>query len=116
MKKILIVCLTSILLSSIWGCKSNKQEIKSKENGFESIDTILQRSEKNFDAVSRANKKTDSSISNKVEKTVNQITNLKQEVNKLKQENNELKIKINDANDVGKPFKLLPVSNGQDNR
>lgn len=116
MKNILFFCFVSIIIQINNGCKSNKEDSKKVTNEFESIDTILRRSEKNFVTVSRANEKTDSSISNKVEKTVNQIKTLKEEVKQLKQENNELKTKINDANDVGKPFKLLPVSNGQDNR
>jgi len=105
-----------LLFLIIIGCKSNKQEINTNENELQNIDTILRRSEENFTSVNRANKKSDSTISKKVDKTVNQINNLKNEVKKLKEENNELKIKINDANDVGKPFQLLPVSNGENNR
>lgn len=97
-------------------CNSNKLENKIEENGLESIDTILRRNQENFTTVSRASEKSDSSISKKVEKTVNQINTLKNEVKQLKEENNELKAKVDDANDIGRPFKLLPVSNGQDNR
>lgn len=105
-----------ILSLAIFGCNPNKSEIKIENNEFESIDTILRRSEKNFIAVNRANEKSDSSISKKVEKTVNQISTLKNEVKQLKEENNELKIKVNDANDAGEPFKLLPVSGNKENR
>ena len=115
MKKKLTILTTILVLSIIGGCDENKQTIKQNENGLESIDTILRRSEENFVTVSRANEKTDSSISNKVTKTVKQINTLKEEVKQLKEENNELKIKVSDANDAGKPFQLLPVSNGQDN-
>lgn len=105
-----------ILSLAILGCGRNKSEIKIEDDGLESIDTILRRNQENFTAVNRANQKSDSSISKKVEKTVNQISTLKEEVKQLKEENNELKIKVNDANDAGEPFKLLPVSSGKDNR
>lgn len=98
------------------GCSSTEQTPKIENNEFESIDTILRRSEKNFNTVNRASEKTDSSISEKVEKTVKQINNLKEVVKQLKEENNELKVKINDASDNGKPFQLLPVSSGKNDR
>lgn len=113
MKNIIVAFFVSTM---ILGCKSNKQEIKIEENGLESIDTILRRNQENFATVSRASEKSDSSISKKVEKTVNQINSLKEEVKQLKEENNELKAKVDGANDVGIPFQLLPVSNNKDNR
>ena len=116
MKKIINFTILYLLFIVIIGCKSNKQENKINETEFQNIDTILRSSEENFNSVSRANQKSDSSISKKVEKTVNQINTLKNEVKELKKENNELKTKINDANDVGEPFQLLPVSNDKDNR
>lgn len=117
MKKVIFL-LSVIGLSIIVGCKENKSEskINENENEFEFIDTLIRKSEESFVTVTRANQKSDSSINKKVEKTVKQITTLKEEVKQLKQENNELKNKINDANDVGQPFRLLPVSNGQNNR
>lgn len=116
MKNRLNFKLSIILSFMIIGCDSNKPETKIEENGLESIDTILRRNQENFVTISRASEKSDSSISQKVEKTVTQINTLKNEVKQLKEENNELKAKVDDANDVGKPFKLLPVSGGQDNR
>jgi len=116
MKKKINFTILYLLFLIIIGCKSNKQEDKINENEFQNIDTILRRNEENFNSVNRANQKSDSSISKKVEKTVNQINTLKNEVKELKKENNELKIKINDANDAGKPFHLWPVSNNKDNR
>ena len=113
MRNITIVFLLSL---AIIGCESTNKKIKIEEDDFKSIDTILRRSEKNFITVNRANKKSDSTISKKVEKTVNQINTLKNEVKQLKEENNELKTKVNDFNDVGEPFRLLPVSNNKDNR
>lgn len=109
----IILGLISLLVVA---CQSNKQESKNQENEYENVDTILQRNKDNFISVGRASEKSDSSISKKVEKTVKQINNLKEEVKQLKEENNELKAKVDDANDIGKPFQLLPVSNGKDNR
>ena len=116
MKKNHNLIISGLLSLMIMGCESNKQESKNEENTYESIDTILRRNEENFISISRASEKSDSSITKKVEKTVKQINTLKEEVKQLKEENNELKIKVDDANDVGKPFQLLPVSNGKDNR
>jgi peptidoglycan hydrolase CwlO-like protein len=115
MKK-LVFLLSVVGLTIIVGCKEDKTEVKINANEFEFIDTLIRKSEENFVTVTRANQKSDSSINKKVEKTVQQITSLKEEVKQLKQENNELKAKINDINDVGQPFRLLPVSNGKDNR
>jgi cell division protein FtsB len=113
MRKINIILLLFVLTI---GCKSTNKEIKIEENEYKNIDTILRRSEENFIAVNNASKKSDSTISKKVEKTVNNITSLKQEVVQLKEENNELKTTVNDFNDAGKPFILLPVSSNKDNR
>lgn len=97
------------------GCNSETKPDVEVEN-ISSIDSLIIQSQKNLISLDSASKSTDSSISGKVEKTVKQINTLKQEVTQLKQENNELKVKINNSNDVGKPFKLLPVSNSQDNK
>lgn len=105
-----------LLLFLVIGCKSTNKEIKIEENEYKNIDTILKRNQENFIAVNSASKKSDSVISKKVEKTVSQIGTLKQEVKQLKEENNDLKIKVDDANNIGKPFRLLPVSNNKDNR
>lgn len=113
MKNIIITYLLSVLIMS---CQSNKPIPKIYENEFNQIDTILRRNEENFTSVNRANQKSDSSISKKVEKTLNTINNLQIEVKQLKAENNELKTKVDDAVDIGKPFQLLPVSNSKDNR
>ena len=115
MKNKVKLTVVGFIFLTILACRSNNQEIKINENEFQSLDTILRRSEENFIAVNRTNQKSDSSISKKVEKTVKQINTLKEEVKQLKEENNDLKIKVNDAADAGKPFQLLPVSNSKDN-
>jgi predicted nucleic acid-binding Zn-ribbon protein len=113
MRKINIILL---LFALTIGCKSTNKDIKIEEDEYKNIDTILRRNQENFIAVSNASKKSDSTISKKVEKTVSQISTLKSEVKQLKEENNELKTKVNDFNDAGEPFRLLPVSSDKDNR
>ena len=102
------------LLLTLVGCSSQPKE-ESYEK-YQSADSILQQSKRNLVIAHQASKGSDSSITEKVEKTVKQITTLQQENKQLKFENNALKIKLDTANDIGKPFKLLPVSNDQNNQ
>jgi len=104
----------SILLIILVGCSSSEPKLQVDE--INTVDSILEQSQKNFVSADSTSRKSDQLINQKVTKTVNQITTLKQEVKVLKAENNELKTKLDDAVDAGKPFKLLPVSNGKDNR
>lgn len=110
MKKLYLLSLLAML-----GCSSNETKIEENET-FKALDSVIEQNKKNIVTVDIASKKSDSSITKKIEKTVKQINILKEENKQLKKENNDLKIKLNDATDVGKPFKLLPVSNGEDNR
>jgi peptidoglycan hydrolase CwlO-like protein len=103
-----------LLLTFLVSCSSPEANIENNET--QSVDSILEQSEKSFVAADSVGRKSDELITNKVTKTVKQITTLKEEVKTLKEENNELKTKLDDAVDAGKPFKLLPVSNGKDNR
>ena len=96
------------------GCSSPETNIQSNET--QSVDSILEQSEKSFITADSIGRRSDELINKKVTKTVQQISTLKEEVKTLKEENNELKTKLDDAVDAGKPFKLLPVSNGKDNR
>lgn len=105
-----------LLLLLIVGCESpNTQKTETDETNT-GVDSIIEQSKENLIFFDEASRKSDSSISKKVEKTVKQISVLKEEVKQLKEENNELKTKINDANDAGKPYQLLPVSGGKSNR
>jgi hypothetical protein len=105
-----------LLFLLILGC-SSPNETKVKENEtYSAIDSIIGQSQKNLTVLDSTSKRTDSTITGKVEKTVKQISTLKEENTKLKKENEALKDKLDDATDVGKPFKLLPVSDGKDNR
>lgn len=105
-----------LLLTIVLGCTSPTETNPKENEAFTTIDSIIGESKKNLLVLDSTSKRTDSTITGKVEKTVKQIQTLKEEVKQLKEENNELKAKVNDANDVGKPYKLLPVSNGENNR
>lgn len=104
------------LLVLIVGCQSKSNEKIQTDESINKIDSILNQSQQTFAASSQASAKSDSTINEKVEKTVKQISTLKTEVKQLKEENNALKVKLTDTVDDIKPFKLLPVSGGQNDR
>jgi len=99
-----IVVITTTLL--LWGCKDHNKIVSSKNID---VDSLISESQKNFELVNKASKSSDSTISNKVDKTIQKIGNLETQVQQLKDENNELKIKLNDANDNGQPYRGLPI-------
>lgn len=103
-----------LLLIFLVGCSS--PEIKTESNETQAIDSILEQSERSFVTADSVGRESDKFVNSKVTKTVKQISTLKEEVKTLKAENNELKNKLDDAVDAGKPFQLLPVSNGKNNR
>jgi len=103
-----------LLLIFLVGCSS--PEVKTESNETQAIDSILEQSERSFVTADSVGRKSDEFVNSKVTKTVKQISTLKEEVKTLKAENNELKTKLDDAIDAGKPFQLLPVSNGKNNR
>ena len=106
--------LVFLLLIFLVGCGSPETNIQSNET--QTVDSILEQSQRSFVTADSVGRKSDELINSKITKTVQQISTLKEEVKTLKEENNELKTKLDDAVDAGKPFKLLPVSNGKDNR
>jgi uncharacterized coiled-coil DUF342 family protein len=85
----------------------SESEIKIERTN---ADSIIKKTENVYQSVSQANEKSEDLITSKVDKTVQKIQNLENEVSQLKKENNELKNKLDDINDGGSPFKLLPVS------
>ena len=105
-----------LLLFIIVGCQSPNSTKQEKDETITAIDSIIGQSQKNLLVLDSTSKRTDSSITGKVEKTVKQITNLKEENTKLKKENEALKDKLDDVSNGGKPFELLPVSGGKGNR
>lgn len=98
-----------IFVFLFFGCSNPKEEVK-KGDDFFMIDSLILQSQKKLEILNSTSKSTDSTITGKVENTVKKITKLKEENIKLKQENEILKDKLDEANDVGKPFKLLPIS------
>ena len=103
-----------LLLIFLVGCSS--PEVKTESNETQAIDSILEQSERSFVTADSVGRESDEFVNSKVTKTVKQNSTLKEEVKTLKAENNELKTKLDDAVDAGKPFQLLPVSNGKNNR
>lgn len=104
------------LILLVIGCQPKVNEQTKTDESINEIDSIINHSEQTFAATSEASAKSDSTINEKVEKTVKQITTLKATVQQLKAENNELKIKLDSVDDPGKPFQLLPVSSNKDHR
>jgi hypothetical protein len=109
------ITLYSLAFLLLIGCSSNNTSKIEVNETTNKADSILNQSKQSLITADQASKSSDSSINQKVEKTVKQITTLKTEVKQLKEENNALKTQLNDATDAGKPFKLLPVSDGKDN-
>jgi peptidoglycan hydrolase CwlO-like protein len=91
------------------GCKSNTEQTLNTEN-YESIDSIIGKSEQNLSIVVGANKKSDSLVTGKVEKTVKKIKKMENEIKELKAENNELKEKLNDLDDDGNTYRVRAIS------
>lgn len=104
------------LLFLVLGCQAKVNEQIQTDESINKIDSILNQSQQTFATTSKASAKSDSTINEKVEKTVKQIITLKIEVKQLKEENNALKVKLDSSDDAGKPFKLLPVSGGKNDR
>jgi len=105
-----------LFLFIIIGCQSPTETKKENDETFATIDSIIGENQKNLLILDSTSKRTDSSITGKVEKTVKQITTLKEENTKLKKENEALKDKLDVISNDGKPFELLPVSSGKGNR
>lgn len=103
-----------ILLILLVACSSPETNIQGNEN--QAIDSIIEQSQRSFITADSVGKQSDSLINQKVTVAVKQINTLKETVKTLKEENNDLKIKLDSVDDVGKPFKLLPVSASKDNR
>jgi cell shape-determining protein MreC len=97
-----------IILVSLIGC-ADKSDVKTSSGV--NVDSLIRQSEKNFVIVNEANKKSDTAITNKVDKTVQKIGQLENEIKELKEENNELKDKLDNANDGGKPYRIRTISN-----
>lgn len=104
-----------LLLIFLVGCSSPETNVQNNETS-QAVDSILEQSQRSFVTADSVGRESDQFINTKVTKTVQQISTLKEEVKTLKAENNELKVKLDSVDDVGKPFQLLPVSTGKNNR
>lgn len=103
------IVLLVLLLAS---CEQKQTTITTETSKLnETIDSLLIKNQRNLESASIQLTKSDSAVNEKIEKTVQKITNLENEVKELKEENNELKAKLDDATDNGKPYSGLPVSN-----
>lgn len=101
-----------VLILLLVSCSTYKTENYDERNNLKtSIDSMIEQSQKGILSADSAIKKSDSTITGKVEKTVEQITALKSENKQLKIENHVLKAQLNDINNSGEYFELLPVSN-----
>jgi len=98
----------SVFLLSI-SCNSNIETTQT-DNYNANIDSILIQSQENIARASGASRKSDSTITGKVEKTVKKIQKMETEIKQLKAENNELKSQLADSDDAGKPFTIRTIS------
>jgi predicted RNA-binding protein with PIN domain len=102
----LVYALIFLLLIS---CNSNVETTQT-DNYDAKIDSILTQSQENITIASGASRKSDSTITGKVEKTVKKIKKMENEIKELKQENNELKNQLDDNDDDGKPYHISTIS------
>ena len=92
------------------GCNSgNSKKIIENETDTK-FDSIINKSQENITLATGASRKSDSTITGKVEKTVKKIEKMEKEIKQLKEENNELKTKLNDATDNGRPYRIRTIS------
>ena len=96
-----------VLIVSLMSCSDNNVKTSSGVD----VDSLIEQSQKNFEIVNEVSKKTDTAITNKVDKTVQKIGQLENEIKELKEENNELKDKLDDASDAGRSFRIRAISN-----
>jgi predicted RNase H-like nuclease (RuvC/YqgF family) len=103
----IIYILTVLLLI---GCNSNNTETLQIEKYNEQIDSIINQSQENITHASGASRKSDSTITGKIEKTVKKIQKLETEIKELKAENNELKNKLDNLDDAGNTYHIRAIS------
>lgn len=100
------------LLFFLMSCYSSENEKNTEKTLLDiKVDSLIALSKKNTDSASIQLTKSDSTVTEKIDKTVKKIQHLETEVKQLKAENNELKNKLDDANDGGKPFRIRTISN-----
>jgi len=100
----------ALLLLLVLGCNSTNNSKIENDESINKIDSIINQSKQNYILLDQASRESDSSITQKVEKTVQKIGKLETEVKQLKAENRELKEKLNDANDDGSNYRIRAIS------
>jgi galactokinase/mevalonate kinase-like predicted kinase len=88
-----VVAFTALLFM---GCNSQTEQVNT--NDYAEFDSIIAKSEQNLTIVSGANKKSDSLVTGKVEKTVKKIKKMENEIKQLK------------ADDAGSSFSIRAIS------
>lgn len=101
-----VVALAALLFM---GCSDSQIE-ETNTNEYATIDSLIGKSEQSLSIVGGANKKSDSIVTGKVEKTVKKIKKMETEIKELKAENNELKDKLDASNDDGEPYIIRTIS------
>lgn len=103
--KHIIILATFVMI----GCNNLEKPIP-ENNKHSELDTFISKSQQNIAFGDSLNQKSDSIVGIKIEKTVDKIQKLESEVKQLKSENNELKEKLDDADDVGQPYRIRTIS------
>lgn len=105
-----VVALTALLFI---GC-NNSQTDAVNSNEYTTIDSLVGKSLESIVSVDNANKKSDSLVTGKIDKTVKKIQKLETEIKELKEENNELKNLLDASDDNGNPYTIRTISDYQD--
>ena len=101
-----IVALAALLFM---GCNNSQTEAVNV-NDYAEFDSLITKSEQSLAIASGANKKSDSLVTGKIDKTVKKITKLETEIKELKAENNELKNQLDASDDNGEPYIIRTIS------
>lgn len=105
----------TLLFLLLIGCNSGESKKNIINETDTKIDSIINKSQKNITIASDASRKSDSTITGKVEKTVKKIQKMEKEIKQLKQENNELKKMLYDIdNDRGQPYIIRTISDNEE--
>ena len=119
-----------ILLSllAFIGCTKSRADTNTAEDESESlqasisnskiidVDNLIKKNVRTKYIADSLSRSSDLAINKKVDEQVRVVTVLKYKVVELKQTNNVLKVEINNLDDIGKPYKLLPISDNEDYR
>jgi hypothetical protein len=80
------------------------------------VDNLIKKSKITKRIADSISKMSDMAVNRKVDRQVRVMTVLKYKVVELKQSNEVLKVEIDSLTNIGKPYKLLPISYSEDHR